>query len=150
MHSLSGRRSLFLLLAIVGLSLLATGCSPAQRVVGKWELDTTKAFSSDLQAANPQLAAIITLTQPKVFVTVEGNGNYAMDGTIGAYKGSWRFVKLDGETLVLMYKQAGGTDESELRVKFADADHAEVSVPMSLPGNMKAPAMQFVRVKPAK
>jgi hypothetical protein len=48
-----------------------------------------------------------------------------------------------------MVKQAGATDENELRVKFSDLDHAEMSVPMELPGNMQAPAMQFVRVKPA-
>jgi VCBS repeat-containing protein len=146
-------RPLFLLLALVGLALAATGCSPAQRVVGKWELDTTKAFGSSGTPEVQGLGAMITLMQPKVFVTFEGNGNYLISGTFGPQKidknGSWRYVKTEGETLVLMVKQAGATDENELRVKFSDLDHAEMSVPMELPGNMQAPAMQFVRVKPA-
>jgi VCBS repeat-containing protein len=121
--------------------------------VGKWDLDTSKALGGELQAANPALAAFVPLLQPKVQITFEGNGNYAVNGSFGTQslekKGSWRYVKMDGKALVLMVKEAGKTEEDELRFTLTDADHAEMSVPMNVGGKTMNPAMPFVRVKPA-
>jgi VCBS repeat-containing protein len=147
----AARLSLLSLVCVVAFAL--TGCSPAQQIVGTWDLDTSKALGSELQAANPALAAFVPLLQPKVQITFEGNGNYAVKGTFGPQslekKGSWRYVKMDGKALVLMVKEAGKTDEDELRFTLTDADHAEMSVPMNVGGKTMNPSMPFVRVKPA-
>jgi len=150
---MNGATRLTRLLALGTLAIFATGCSPAQQIVGKWDLDSAKALGGDMQAANPALAAFVPLMQPKVQITFAGDGNYAIEGKFGPTsvekKGSWRYVKMDGKAMVLMVKEAGKTDENELRFTLTDADHAEMSVPMNVGGQTMNPAMPFVRVKPA-
>lgn len=134
-----------------------TGCSPAQQIVGKWDLDVAKAMAGAPipEGANnlQMLAAQALFEQVKVQISFEGNGSYAVSaktplGPPVEKKGSWRYVKMDGKALVLMVKEAGKTDENELRFTPTDADHAEMSMPsLAIPGSKDA--MPFVRVKPA-
>jgi hypothetical protein len=133
-------------------ALFATGCSPAQQVVGKWEADIGKAMGGNSETSNPLVAAMITLNQVSIKVEFEGNGTYTRTvsggGKSASQKGSWRYVKMDEKALVLMVKEAGKTDEMELRFTLTDADHAEMSMPsMATPG--LPDSMSFVRVKPA-
>lgn len=132
--------------------LLATGCSPAQQVVGKWEADINKAFEGSLEKLDPILASMITLQQATIKVEFAGNGSYERTVSFGpksmTQKGSWRYVKMDQKALVLMVKEAGKTDEMELRFKLTDADHAEMSMPsQAVPG--LPDSLAFVRLKPA-
>jgi len=138
--------------AIAAGLMFGTGCSPAQQVVGTWEADIGKAFGGNLEKLDPVLASMITLKQATIKVQFEGNGSYQRIVTVGAQamtqKGSWRYVKMDQKALVLMVKEAGKTDEMELRFKMTDADHAEMSMPSAaVPG--LPDSMSFVRVKPA-
>lgn len=142
-------------LACVGcMALLATGCSPAKVVVGTWELDSKGAISNDLQKSAPALAALLLFNAPEIRMTFEGTGGFAASTNMGGkafdVKGSWRFVKADGKALILMVKEAGKTDENEVRFTLLDDnDHAEISRDLNFAGQTMKPAIKFVRVKPA-
>lgn len=145
------RWPLFLLLG--SLALAATGCSPATKVVGTWNADYTKGIPGDFTTANPGLAATMVLLTPPIEVVFEGTGAYRVSGSFagqkGEQKGTWRFVKMDGSTLILMVKPMNQADESELRMTFTpDNDHAEISMPMKLLGQEKSASLYFVRAKP--
>jgi hypothetical protein len=136
------------------LAALASGCSPAQQVVGKWDLDTARVMKQNEETdVTKRLMAEAVFKLVKVQIDFHGDGNYAVTGSFPGVpgvekKGSWRYVKMDGKALVLMVKEAGKTDEDELRISLTDADHADISMPsMALPGQKDS--MPFVRVKPA-
>lgn len=144
----------FAFVAIGCLALLATGCSPAQVVVGTWELDTNSAISNDLQKSAPALPAQMLFMKPEIRMTFEGTGGFAASTKFAGQgfdvKGSWRFVKADGKALILMVKEAGKTDENEVRFTLLDDnDHAEISRDLNIAGQSMKPAIKFVRVKPA-
>src|SRR5688500_10872711 len=84
------------------LALLSTGCSPAQAVLGTWELDTTAAISGDLQQSMPDLATQFLFMKPEVRIKFEGTGGFVATskflGQSHEVQGTWRFVKTDGET----------------------------------------------------
>ncbi len=154
MFGFTAATRIFALAAVSCLALLATGCSPAQVVVGTWELDTNNAISNDLQKSAPALAAQMLFLKPEIRVTFEGTGGFAASTKIagqgGEVKGSWRFVKADGKALILMVKEAGKTDENEVRFTLLDDnDHAEISRDLNFAGQSMKPAIKFVRVKPA-
>ena len=134
-------------------ALLATGCSPATKVVGTWNVDYSQGIPSDFTKANQGLASTLLLLTPPIDVVFEGTGAYRVSGTFmgqkGEQKGTWRFLKMDGNTLILMVKPTGKADESELRMTFnTDNDHAEISMPMNLLGQQKSASLNFVRAKP--
>ena len=139
---------------LASIATLAAGCSPAQPVVGTWELDTTKAISGDLQKSTPDLATQLLFMKPEVRITFDGTGGFNSStkfvGKAMEVKGSWRFVKAEGKALVLMVKEAGKTEESEVRFTLTDDNnHAEISREVSFAGQTMNPAIKFVRVKPA-
>lgn len=152
---MTSARSSLAAFVVCFLALVATGCSPAQVVVGTWELDTKSAISSDLQETMPALAAQILFMKPEVKMTFEGTGGFAaksnFPGLSGDVKGSWRYVKSDGKALILMVKEANKSDENEVRFTLLDDnDHAEISRELNVGGLTMKPAIRFVRVKPAK
>ena len=135
-------------LILASLALFATGCSPATRVVGTWKLDSSKKIPDDFIKANPLVGALLAVGQPTIEATFAGDGNFNLRGEIGPMKqdgkGSWRYVKSEGKTLILMIKESGKTDESELRFTPVDNDHAEIQIPL---GFSKQP-FSFVKVPP--
>lgn len=142
-------RSSFATFLLSCLALCATGCSPATQVVGTWKIDSTKAIPGDFMKANPLIGAFLAVSQPTVEVKFAGDGNFNLRAEVGPVKqegkGSWRYVKSDGKTLILMVKESGKTEESELRFTPVDNDHAEIQMPT---GFSKEP-FSFVKVPPA-
>lgn len=124
------------------------GCSPAQNLVGVWKVDTTKL--QEAAKGNPLMAiAAGSLAMIDSQIEFKGDGNFiASASVLGQSKtetGSWRFVKVDGDTLVLMVKGKGAPSESELRVRMVDSQHMEMVPPTAAGGSDKA--LPFVRVK---
>jgi hypothetical protein len=146
----TGRRLLLgcLLAAVL---LLATGCSPATQVVGTWDLDYNKALPSEFQSLNPAIAAQLLFLKPPFQVKFAGDGNFSLKAAIGPQnvekKGSWRFVKAEGKTVLLMIIVSGQNEESELRFTVVDNEHAEIAIP--LPFGKGPMPFHFVKAKPA-
>jgi hypothetical protein len=137
-----------------GLALLSAGCSPATQVVGTWDLDPNKAIPAEFFESNPLLGAFLAVGKPQFRATFAGEGGFSLQFEAGPAKferkGTWRFVKLEGETLLLMVKEAGKTDENELRFRPVDKDHAEMTMEIDMPGGRKIrPSFAFVKQKPA-
>ena len=133
-------------------ALLATGCSPATQVVGTWDLDPNRPVPNEFFDANPAIASLLVLSTPQVELAFAGDGNFTLVAAVGPMKregkGSWRFVKMEGKTLLLMVKEAGKTEERELRFTLVDNDHAEIQLPISIPGIKNEP-FSFVKQKPS-
>jgi hypothetical protein len=135
-----------------GFALLATGCSPATKVVGTWELDNNQPIPAEFFEANPLMGALLAVGKPQFQATFAGDGNFQLKFTAHQLQvekqGSWRFVKVEGETLLLMIKEAGKTEENELRFTPVDNDHAEMTINIDLPGGKKIqPSFSFVKQK---
>ncbi len=152
MHKILVSRRIVLAACLSGLALLAGGCSPATQVVGTWDIDPNKPMPSEFVEANPLIGAMLLLGKPQFEITFAGDGSFAVKASIGPakqdWKGSWRFVKSEGKTLLLMIKRAGETEEDELRFTLVDNEHAEIQVPVDVPGRKRIkPAFPFVRKK---
>lgn len=146
-------RRFLLLMLLGGLTLVATGCSPATKVVGTWNADYSSGIPADTTKANPVLSAMLLLLKPPIDIAFEGTGAYRVSGNYQGrsveQKGTWRFLKMDGNALILLVKPMNQADESELRMTFTpDNDHAEISMPMKLLGQQNSASLNFVRAKP--
>jgi hypothetical protein len=136
-------------------ALLAAGCSPATNVVGTWDLDPSKPIPADFFENNPLIGALLAVGQPEFQITFAGTGQFSLKYVVGPFKGekkgSWRYVKLDGKSLLLMVKEANKTDEDELRFTMVDIDHANIEIPITVPGGKSLkPNFSFVRRAAAK
>lgn len=144
-------RRLMLGCLLAAFTLLATGCSPATQVVGTWDLDSSKSLPSEFQSLNPEIAALLLFAKPTFQLKFAGDGNFSLKAVIGPQKvekkGSWRFVKAEGKTLLLMIKESGQNEESELRFTVVDNEHAEIAIP--LPFGKEPMPFHFVKAKPA-
>ncbi|QDU30735.1 hypothetical protein ETAA8_58830 [Anatilimnocola aggregata] len=134
------------------LTLLTTGCSPAQQVVGTWNIDPSKPIPAEFFDANPLVASLMSVGSPEVRVTMNGDGAFSSIAGIGPIKqertGSWRFVKTEGKTLLLMVKESGKDEETELRFTPLDAEHADLRMELDINGKKIKPAFSFVKAKP--
>ena len=143
-------------LAWIATALLAAvvlpGCSPAQKLVGKWQMDTSKAVTQATEG-NPLAAAMAAtmMSAMKFELDFQGDGNFAVSynafGQTGSESGSWRYLKSDGDVLVLMMKAKSDSAEREVRVRLVDDDHIEMVPPAGAAGET-GKAMPFFRVKP--
>jgi hypothetical protein len=139
--------ALFLLAAV---ALLQTGCSPAQKIVGKWELDGTKTAAS-LAGSGPMAAMISAMaSQMKLEVEFKGDGNWATQlttpGISTQTKGSWRFVKAEGDTLVLAVKPTTEAAEQELKIHMVDDNNIEFVPPTTSTNPVAGKTISFRRV----
>lgn len=136
------------LLAVLAFGCI--GCSPATKVLGTWDIDSSKPIPPEFLQANPDVGMFLAVAKPLFQIKFEGDGNLSLKYGVGPWKGdgkgSWRYVKADGKTLLLMIKQTGQTDESELRFTPVDNEHAEIEFP--LPFGKKPMPFSFVKTKP--
>ena len=106
----------FVSLAILAAVLLA-GCSPAARLVGKWEVDAKPAAAP---ADNPLAAAMAAGMQAmfKVDAEFKADGTCSASGTLFGQtfskQGKWRYEKSDGGALVLQVQMDGDTTEARV------------------------------------
>jgi hypothetical protein len=135
-------------------AVACVGCSPAARLHGQWEVDTAK-LQNELSGGNGgPLAGLAAGFMSVADLEMEFNGDQTCSMTasiLGRSKtasGSWRFIKTDGEALVIAVKQNESTDEREVRVRFIDNDHLEMASPMSMGDDAQSRTFPFVRVKP--
>jgi len=140
-----------LLLALVLLAASATGCSPAARLVGKWQLDTST-VTNELSGGNQALAALMNSVQAlSMDIEFKGDGNVIVTGSVlgqsRTVNGAWRYVKSEGDSLVLMMKAQNDPAEREFRVRLIGPDRMEM-VPPSWISNTTTKPMTFVRVVP--
>ena len=139
----------FLPLALTLLAaLLLSGCSPAQKIVGKWELDIEKTMAE--VAGEGPMASMMAMaaSQAKLEIEFRGDGNWSMHastpGKSTQTEGSWRFVKAEDDTLVLMLKLNNESKENEMRVKVIDDNSIEFAPTTT--ALMGAKALPFRRV----
>lgn len=145
-------RSLTLIAVAVVAAVAMPGCSPASKLVGKWRLDTSAA-TEQLSGGNQTAAALMNMAQAlSIDIEFKGDGNVAVTGSVfgqpNTVQGTWRYVKSDGDTLVLMMKPNQASSETEVRVRFVDADRMEM-VPPSWSSQMTGKPVPFNRVKPS-
>jgi hypothetical protein len=137
-----------LLAGLVLTAALLTGCSPAGKLVGKWEADMSGVQSQIEKSGNPLAGALAgMMSMLKVEAEFKADGTCTIGGSVlgqsGSNSGTWRYVKTDGSVLVVMVK-GNGAEEKELRLNFVDNDHFEMVPPEGTGGGQKLP---FVRVK---
>jgi len=119
-------------LALVAATL--SGCNPAAKAVGQWELETDKLKLSEPGSDKDAAAAV--LASMSLFVKVTANLEIKADNTwrleFGAAgptqsrQGTWKYLETEGETLVLLV-QPLSHQEHKLKLKFIDVDHVEAS-----------------------
>jgi hypothetical protein len=125
---------------LVGFAL--TGCNnPSAKLLGKWQ------FNASAGGGNPVLAMLAS--------TVKGEHEFKTDGTFSmtaksplgdkTISGTWRFVKAEGQALVLMTKSAD-SPENEIRLEFTDNDHFS-TVPFEANEATKDLKLDFARLK---
>src|SRR5262245_58965647 len=123
------------LLAVVALTAaLLTGCNPAGKLVGKWEADMSHFQAQVEKSGNPMAGALASMMSlVKVEAEFKADGTCTIGGSMLGQSNSagakWRYVKSEGNVLVLMLKHDQGTDEKELRVEFVDNDHFKMVPP---------------------
>ncbi|MDX1948015.1 MAG: hypothetical protein SFU86_21630 [Pirellulaceae bacterium] len=133
------------------LTVAFVGCNPAAPIVGKWEID---AAAPTAPTDNPLAAAMAAgmLAMLKVDVEFKADNTCSMTGQVLGQSlqktGKWRYVKTDGDALVLMVHVDGDPNERELRVKVIDAEHLEMIPPAMSATPSPAAAYRFKRVKP--
>ncbi len=121
-----------------------TGCgSPTAKLMGKWQLSANG-------GGNPMLAMLAMLASAlKGELEFKGDGNFSMTvkTPLGdkSTSGTWRFVKADGQVLVLSVKPSDGA-EKETRLEFTDNDHFSM-VPLDVSDATKDIKLDFTRVK---
>jgi hypothetical protein len=113
---------------------LLTGCNPAAKVVGKWDADISGAAAEAQKSGNPMAAmAAGMLSMFKLQAEFKADGTCAMNGSVFgqsiATAGKWRYVKSEGEVLVLAIKMDKEAAEKEVRVRFIDGDTLEMVPP---------------------
>lgn len=118
-----------------------TGCSdPSVKLLGKWQLTASG-------GSNPLVAMAAAATKGESEFKQDGNFSLTFKTPLGeqAFAGTWRFVKVDGQTLVVAMKATGGT-ENESRLEFTDNDHFS-TIPFVASEGLKDIKLSFSRAQ---
>lgn len=122
-------------------ALCFAGCgSPTAKLMGKWQLSASG-------GGNPMLSVLASALKGELEFKGDGNFLMAVKTPLGdkSTSGTWRFVKSDGQTLVLAMKPSDGA-ETEARLAFTDNDHFSM-VPFEASAATKDIKLDFARVK---
>jgi hypothetical protein len=147
----------FVLLAAALAAPLLAGCNPASKLVGKWQLEADK-VQANLPAIggdNPMVAAMASqmMSMMKFDIELEFQGDGTCQfaasvlGQSHRTSGKWRYLKTEGDVLVLMVTTAEQPGEREVRLKFVDDDHLETIPPMEAAAASGPKTLPFKRVK---
>lgn len=136
-------------LPLMLLALALTGCNPAAKLVGKWEVDMDQA-KAQVDQSNPLAAfAAGMMSMMKVEMDFKADGTLTVGASVLGQSqtstGSWKYVKTDGDAMVLSVKMEKDAQEREMRVKFKDEDHMEMAPPVG--SDQGQQALLFKRVK---
>jgi hypothetical protein len=143
--------SRFLLAVVVLAACGLTGCNPAGKLVGKWEADFSGVKSEAADTGNPLAAMAATMmSSVKLQSEFKSDGTCSVTGSFfgqaNTTSGTWKYVKSEGDTLVLMVIMDKGSQERELRVKFIDNDTFEMAPPVETAGQA-GKTLAFKRLK---
>lgn len=135
-------RALLAAVALTAASL--TGCNPAGKLLGKWEADMSHFQAQVEKSGNPMAGALASMMSlVKVEAEFKSDGTCTIGGSMLGQTNStgakWRYVKSEGNVVVLMLKHDQGTDEKELRVEFVDNDHFKMVPPSGTGGGESLP-----------
>lgn len=155
MYAVARPQTLLLLAAMI--APLLAGCNPAGKLVGKWELEADKLQASmpAVGGDNPMVAAMASsmmeMMKFEMDLEFKGDGNclftVGMLGQSQSKAGKWRYVRSEGDVLVLMVKTDEQAEEHEVKVKFIDNDHLETIPPVEAASAGGPKALPFRRVK---
>jgi hypothetical protein len=148
MHAVPGKHRWLTVLLVAGAAVACAGCDPAAGLHGQWQLDTSS--SANPQAGTPARVMSFARFAPTVEFKADGTCSVSAGGVLGparSLNGVWRFVKKDGNELVIAVTPEGTTDEHEVRVKLTDDNHLEMPLPVPIP-MIGTAAIPFERVKP--
>lgn len=119
------------LLAIVLTIPLAAGCNPAAKLHGKWDMETEETQPPAMGGAYIP-TAVAGFMKPKMNLEFQQSGKCVAEvraaGESLSGRGKWRYVKTDGDVMVLMV-QMDGSEEHEMRIRFIDRNKIE-TVPL--------------------
>jgi hypothetical protein len=122
-------------------ALCFAGCgSPTAKLMGKWQLSASG-------GGNPVLSMLASALKGELEFKGDGNFSMAVKTPLGdkSTSGTWRFVKAEGQALVLAVKTPDGA-EKEARLEFTDNDHFSM-VPFEVSEATKDIKFDFARVK---
>jgi hypothetical protein len=138
-------------LALLTLAVaLLSGCnSPTAKLIGKWEADMSGVQSQIESSGNPLAGALAgMLSMVKVEAEFRGDGTCSIGGSVLGQSNSaaarWRYVKSEGNVLVLQITPEKNGQEQELRITFVDNDHFEMVPPSASGGGQKLPFKRVV------
>ena len=123
-------------------SLCLAGCgSPTAKLLGKWQM------SANAGSGNAMLAMLASTMKGELDFKGDGNFTMSVKTPLGdkSTTGTWKFVKADGQALVLAVKTAD-IAERETRLEFTDNDHFSM-VPLEVSEVAKDMKLDFSRVK---
>jgi hypothetical protein len=153
MHPQPMNRTLpLLLVALAG--LCATGCSPGVKLVGVWQVDSDKLRAKvESEAGGNPLATLAAgmLSVVEAEVEFKADGTYVGTakalGQSSSSKGAWRYVKSEGEDMVIAVKGEKDSAEREVKVHFVDWDHIEMAAPIGTQQVTGSGTFPFKRMK---
>jgi hypothetical protein len=132
----------FLAAAALLATVVLSGCGgPAAKLHGKWQM------AADAGGGNPLLTMLASSMKGELDFRGDGSFTMAVKTPLGdkSTTGNWKFVKAEGNALVLAVKTAD-VPERETRLEFTDNDHFSM-VPLDATPDTKEMKLQFVRVK---
>jgi hypothetical protein len=142
------------ILLLAALALASAGCNPAAKLIGQWEVDTTQLQAKLGETKGNPLggmgASMLAMFDFSIEFKSDGtcSAKVSILGQSNTVAGKWRFVKQDGDALVIAIKMDDKPDEREVRVRFSDNDHLEMEPPVSTGPAGEGKTLTFVRVKP--
>lgn len=131
-----------------------TGCNnPASKLIGKWEADMS-AVMADVQSqveksGNPLAGALAgMMSVVKIEAEFKADGTCTIGGSVlgnsNSAAGKWRYLRSEGDDLVLMIKPDQSGEEKEVRVRIIDNDRFEMMADGETGGIQKLPFKRVV------
>ena len=142
-------------LALVLAIPLLTGCNPAQRVIGTWDMQIeTPDLGGGISGARIP-PALLNAMKPKMNVEFKENGNCTVEAYMGGQSatasGKWKFVKNEKDIAVIKVtlpnaKHKEDQAEKEIKLRFIDYNNIEMAVfPIGDDGWDDVTTMKFKR-----
>jgi hypothetical protein len=127
---------------------LVVGCgNPSSRLIGKWEAELAPPTTESSSIEDRIKSGLVSLLKMNVEFTADGRMNFqvAAMGQSTNTGGTWKYLKSEGNVLVLEIKPDNATASSVARVTMLDDNHIELVPPEGAPTQE---ALRFKRLTP--
>ena len=135
-------------MALLACTAILSGCgNPAARLIGTWDAELAAPVATDSTESRLK-NAIVGLMKMRIEFRADGTLQFQASalGYATDIGGTWKYLKSEGNTLVLETKSAQAAASSITRVTFIDDNHIELIPPA---GNAAEP-MRLGRVVATK